>query len=273
MPIQTLYKPDFPVQYRIATYTLNPGDNGTEIQFNASAAITANLPPVAEAQNGYNVLLRNIGSGSLTIDPSGGELIDGASTATLETDQWRWIRSDGTGWKTLSRWVPNGGAGKVLQVLNVVKSDTFTTTSTSFVTITGLSQEITLADATSKVLVMATVSGSHEGTAPVNGFIKLRRGTTGLWLGDTAGSRTSATGGVLGALTSGDSEGIGRVPFSTFSFTGLDAPGTTGPHTYDVQIMAGFAGASAYVNRGIEDADSATRGRSSSSITLMEVGA
>ena len=34
MPIQTIYKPDFPVQYRIATYSLNADDNGTEIQFN-----------------------------------------------------------------------------------------------------------------------------------------------------------------------------------------------------------------------------------------------
>ena len=34
MPIQTIYKPDLPVQYRIATYSLNADDNGTEIQFN-----------------------------------------------------------------------------------------------------------------------------------------------------------------------------------------------------------------------------------------------
>ena len=34
MPIQTIYKPDLPVQYRIATYSLNADDNGTEFQFN-----------------------------------------------------------------------------------------------------------------------------------------------------------------------------------------------------------------------------------------------
>lgn len=111
-------KPTFPVQYRVATYTLNDGDNGSEIQFDSSSAVTANLPPVTEAQNGYSVFLRNIGTGTLTIDPNGSELIDGGGTSALATDQWRWIRSDGTGWKTISRYVPSSSGNGGMDLLN-----------------------------------------------------------------------------------------------------------------------------------------------------------
>ena len=34
MLIQTIYTPDFPVQYRIATYSLDADDNGIVFQFN-----------------------------------------------------------------------------------------------------------------------------------------------------------------------------------------------------------------------------------------------
>ena len=34
MPIQTIYRPDFPVQYRTAIYSLKADENGKKIQFN-----------------------------------------------------------------------------------------------------------------------------------------------------------------------------------------------------------------------------------------------
>tara|TARA_B100001964_G_C14000579_1_gene494801 strand:- start:163 stop:321 length:159 start_codon:yes stop_codon:yes gene_type:complete len=51
---------------------------------------------VAEVDNGYNVVIRNIGAGPLTIDPSGSEQIDGVTTLALSTNDWLWIRSDAT---------------------------------------------------------------------------------------------------------------------------------------------------------------------------------
>ena len=86
----------------------------TEQKFNSTAAVTAHLPAVYEANNDYNVLFRNIGRGTLIKHPNGGELIDGASTLSLGTDQWRSIRSNGTGWKTISRWVPANSGGLTL---------------------------------------------------------------------------------------------------------------------------------------------------------------
>ncbi|MEC7536893.1 MAG: hypothetical protein VYB59_06315 [Pseudomonadota bacterium] len=59
----------------------------TEQNFNPTAAFTTHLPAVYEAINGYNVLLRNIGSRTLIKDPNGGELIDGAFILSLGTDQ------------------------------------------------------------------------------------------------------------------------------------------------------------------------------------------
>ena len=46
------------------------------------------------------------------------------------------------------------GGGKILQVLQTVKTDTFTTTSTSFVDVTGLSVSITPATTSSKILIL-----------------------------------------------------------------------------------------------------------------------
>ena len=71
------YKPDFPsntVLRHIRSMRMT-----TEQNFNSTAAFTAHLPAVYKANNDYNVLLRNIGRGTLIKHPNGGELIDGAS--------------------------------------------------------------------------------------------------------------------------------------------------------------------------------------------------
>ena len=43
---------------------------------------------------------------------------------SLGTDQWRWIRSDGTGWKTISCWVPANSGGLTLVERIVASNDT-----------------------------------------------------------------------------------------------------------------------------------------------------
>ena len=102
MPILDRTASELPVTIKASSYTLLPTDVGTELQFLNASAITAILPPVAEVENGYNVVIRNIGAGTLTIDPSGSEQIDGVTTLALATDDWQWIRSDATEWKTVT---------------------------------------------------------------------------------------------------------------------------------------------------------------------------
>ena len=53
--------------------------------------------------------------------------------------------------------VPTGGGGGIIQVKQVVKLDSFTTTSTSAVDVTGLSVNITPTSTSSKILVMVSM--------------------------------------------------------------------------------------------------------------------
>jgi len=102
MPILDRVAADLPVTLKTASYALAENDTGTEIQFDSASAVDAYLPPVNLAPNGYNVILRNVGEGTLTITPASAETIDGASSASLSTGGWQWIRNDGTEWKTVA---------------------------------------------------------------------------------------------------------------------------------------------------------------------------
>ena len=81
-------------------------------------------------------------------------------------------------------------AGCVLQTLQTIKTDTFDSSSTSAVDITGLSVTITPKYATSKVLVMFNVHivGDDSGTG-----LRLLRGSTELALGDASSNRARMT--------------------------------------------------------------------------------
>jgi len=115
MPIFERVAADFPVTLKTANYTIVAEDIGTEVQFQSASTVTATLPSVSDVVNGFNVVLRNIGTGNLTISPVGGQTIDGSSTSLLSVGECRWIRNDGTTWKTISSGISNGlalGAGR-----------------------------------------------------------------------------------------------------------------------------------------------------------------
>jgi hypothetical protein len=153
-------------------------------------------------------------------------------------------------------------AGSVIQVVSVVKTDVFTTTSTSLVDITGLSVSITPISATSKILVLCSLSlnvtnGNYMAQAV------LFRGATRISVGDAAGSRTQSS---AYATINGDR---GRSPFSV---TFLDSPATTSSTTYKFQGLV-ESGGTIYINRNASDADGANTGRTASTITVMEIAA
>jgi len=102
MPITERVAAELPATIKTADYTLVTGDVGREIQFESATAVTASLPAVAEAGNGYNVILRNVGPANLTIDPNGSETLDGFTSVAVGPDEWVWIRSDATEWKSVS---------------------------------------------------------------------------------------------------------------------------------------------------------------------------
>jgi hypothetical protein len=151
-------------------------------------------------------------------------------------------------------------AGKLGQILSVTKTDTFTTSSTSFTDITGLSQAITPAAASSKILVIYSVSGIN--TAGTNrSAIRMMRDSTAIAVGAAAGSRTQST--FQWDLQAGS---------NILSYAGsyLDSPATTSAITYKAQAISLDPGTT-YVNRSVSDTDSSAFSRVTSTITVMEI--
>jgi hypothetical protein len=155
------------------------------------------------------------------------------------------------------------GSGQVpVQIAQVVKTDTFSTTSTSFTDITGLSVSITPTNSSNRILVMYQLLATAD---PANsGFcIRLVRDSTPIFVGDAAGSRPQVTNGITSSLNN-----FCVVPMGG-SF--LDAPSTTSATTYKIQ-MFNSAGTTSYVNRSVNDRDSTSfDGRGASSIIVMEL--
>jgi hypothetical protein len=151
--------------------------------------------------------------------------------------------------------------GTVLQVVQAVKTDTFSaSTSNVFTDITGLSVAITPKFATSKVLVSVSINGSATSNGVAN--IQLLRNSTPISIGDTAGSRPRSS-------TSIDSNGAGEAVPASIIF--LDSPATTASVTYKLALNTGDTGGTAYINRISADTDNIYNGRYASSITLMEI--
>ena len=185
-----------------------------------------------------------------TADNTVGRLAVGTNGQVLTADS-----TQTTGLK----WSP---AGKVLQVVSATKTDTFTTTSTAFVDITGLSVSITPTATTSKVLVAYTIRTAVSGDIWFGQ--RLVRGSTDIFLGDTAGSRVS--------VTTGHAPGVsGNADQVTQAIIFLDSPSTTSATTYKIQGRVNTG--TGYINRGSGDADTGNSLRYPSSITVMEISA
>ncbi len=149
--------------------------------------------------------------------------------------------------------------GSILQVVQTVKTDPFsTTTINTWVDITGVSATITPSSTSSKILVMCSLYGSSQ----TNGFVRLVRGSTGICVGDAAGSRAQVSSGSF--YTYGD----GNIA-STQPITFLDSPATTSATTYKVQtwINANII----LFNQDRAGVDNQDRARGASTITIMEV--
>ena len=154
------------------------------------------------------------------------------------------------------------GAFRVLQVVSTEKTDTFTTSSTSFTDVTGLTVSITPSATSSKILVIGSITASNDQNV-VDGGVRLARGGTGILVGAAAGSRSQ--GMYLGGLATASGT-------LTYGMSVLDSPATTSATTYSFQVRNNSAG-TFYVNRSKNDTDNASHYRSASSITVMEISA
>lgn len=154
------------------------------------------------------------------------------------------------------------GGGKVLQVLQTLKTDTQSfTSSSSFSDIVGLSVSITPSSTSSKILVSFCVSG---GTGSDGGHLQMQllRDSTAIGSADASSNRTRNTGIYFNTAV------VGQVIQNNFMM--LDSPSTTSSVTYKMQGMANSS--TVHVNRSSRDNDgSAHDGRCSSHITVMEI--
>jgi hypothetical protein len=151
--------------------------------------------------------------------------------------------------------------GSVLQVVSTAKTDTFSTSSTSFTDITGLSVSITPTSATSKILIMFSVPASSSSSS--GWYLNLVRNSTDIIVADTAGSRVSSTISTYIAPT--------QQSFS-MAYQYLDSPTTTSATTYKLQLRA-QSGFTAFVNQTATDVNNSDYNRATSSLTVMEIAA
>ena len=147
----------------------------------------------------------------------------------------------------------NKTAGTVLQVLSTTKTDSFSSSSASFVDITGLSVAITPSSVSSKILVMVTVA---VGNAANNAQLNLVRNGTNI-----SQSTSGTANNTVGVDFPSSYKNI------TYPILYLDSPATTSAVTYKIQL--GPNGATAYINvRGTDQYFGST-----STITVMEIAA
>ena len=160
---------------------------------------------------------------------------------------------------------PNN-TGNILQVVQAVKTDVFTSNSTTYTDITGLNLAITPSSTSSKILV--NVSFNHQSNAQDRWrAFQITRGSTAIYIGNADGSRTRAS--VHSGLASGSGDAVTQQN-SFIQF--LDSPSTTSAVTYYLQGKV-QSGAYFVINRSRVDDNADYIGRTASSITLMEVAA
>ena len=74
--------------------------------------------------------------------------------------------------------VTGAGGGKVLQVAQTVKADTFSSSATSYTDITGMSVAITPSSSSNKVLILCHLGILGTTGAGLSASVQLLRGTT-----------------------------------------------------------------------------------------------
>mgnify|MGYP005989888581 CR=1 FL=1 len=164
--------------------------------------------------------------------------------------------------------LPAGVGGKVLQIVSVTKTDTYSESisgnSLSSTLVTGLQPSITPASTSNKILIMVTLSVGYasNGTGDSMGFL-LKRDSTAIARGDADGSRTRITTGNNFSST---------FQIEDLSMTFLDTPSSTSSITYGINLFNGSGSTrNVYLNRDDRNTDANYTARGISSITLMEI--
>ena len=155
--------------------------------------------------------------------------------------------------------VTGAGGGKVLQVVQATKNDVFSTTSTSYVDVTGLSVDITPASTSNKVLVICNI-GKSSNSSDGGTMYQLVRGSTSIYDSNTGGNADDAfgTAGGGGMSDNGRKNDYGLMTY-------IDSPSSTSAQTYKLRMKV--TSNTGYINRWAMNNDQS----GVTSITLMEI--
>ncbi len=113
--------------------------------------------------------------------------------------------------------------GHILQVVSTTKTDTFTTTSTSFTDVTGLSVAITPSSTSNKILVLVSMGVfGADASGSAGAAHKLLRDSTDLIIHSSNGAHGMS----------------GYIYTAGTSFSYLDSPSSTSSITYKIQFKS-----------------------------------
>jgi hypothetical protein len=161
----------FPITEINANYNVDTNDYLIDVTGNT---ITVTLPPAASI-DGKNYVIKNSGSGVVTVATTSGQTIDGASTKSLNNNDSIEIVSDG------SNWIIAAGTGTVTSSTTAKSGIVSNTTWTG----SPLNYQVTFTSAFPSTNYSVTVTGGDARSwtvesVTVNGFIINSNSNTGL---------------------------------------------------------------------------------------------
>ena len=163
----------------------------------------------------------------------------------------------------------SGVGGKILQVVQTVKTDSFSVLNTTSTDITGMTVTITPASSNSKILILVELAVGDQG----NGYagIRLYRGSTNIGQSTALDSENAAnTQDTAFGFGSESSQGTYKLNNTSFKF--LDTPSTTSATTYKLNIIT-WSSKTFYLNRPYSLGNARYTMSGTSTITAMEVAA
>jgi len=157
----------------------------------------------------------------------------------------------------------DASSGKIGQVVNMVKTDTTSINSTSYIDVSGCQISITPTATNSKILLMANLIGKSQDQYYFHRYVRdISGGTSNQvptgWVGDAAGSRVQSSLGDNYITGGGDSSTAAPV-----SFWNIDSNhNTTSAITYKLQGRSSGGSYTFYYGRSQQDSDNSNHPRS-----------